>query len=278
MPYATTRAGRTYFAERGDGPPVVLLHATLHDHADYDPVAGRLAASYRTIAVDWPGHGRSDPPPDGVRCGAELFAGVLADLVDELALAPAAVVGNSVGGYAAARLAIDRPHRVAALVSVNGAGFIRMTAVGRAFCRLLGTRALARRLMPAMVPRYMRPRTEFDTEITRAVAARARTEAGASVTAQLWRSFAEPGYDLRARAGEITAPTLLVWGTRDVVLPLRAGRQTHRVLPGSRLDVLDTGHVVFASDPEGFLASVEPFLDAAFRPGAERAIDAPRLP
>jgi pimeloyl-ACP methyl ester carboxylesterase len=121
----------------------------------------------------------------------------------------------------------------------------------------------------------MRPRAEFDAAITRTVTARARTEAGAAVAAQLWRGFAEPGYDLRELAGRVTAPTLLVWGTQDAVLPLRAGRQTHRALPGSRLEVLDTGHVVFASDPDGFLTAVEPFLAAAFQRHAGMPTDHP---
>jgi pimeloyl-ACP methyl ester carboxylesterase len=54
---------------------------------------------------------------------------------------------------------------------------------------------------------------------------------------------------------------LLLWGDRDPVVPLRAGRATQARLPQSRLERFATGHVVFSSDPDGFLARLLPFLD-----------------
>jgi pimeloyl-ACP methyl ester carboxylesterase len=68
--------------------------------------------------------------------------------------------------------------------------------------------------------------------------------------------------DLRSRAAELTAPTLIVWGKKDIAIPLRAGRATHDAIRGSRFEILNTGHVVFSSDPAGFLALVEPFLES----------------
>jgi len=138
VPFVITSAGRVFYEHRGSGPPVVLLHATLHDHTDFDPVARELAGRYTTIAVDWPGHGQSDPISEGRVADAFLFAEVLADLADLLDLAPAVLIGNSVGGFAAARLALDEPDRVAGLVLVNGAGFTRQTAASRLACRVLG--------------------------------------------------------------------------------------------------------------------------------------------
>jgi pimeloyl-ACP methyl ester carboxylesterase len=186
----------------------------------------------------------------------------VAEVLDELAAGPAVLIGNSVGGYAAARLALDRPDLVAGLVLVNSAGFIRPTPASRAFCRLLGTPAITRRALPHLVPRYMRPRNAHDRAITEEVSARARTEAGARTAATLWRSFNDPAYDLRGRAAEITVPVLLVWGTRDFILPTKAGRQAQAALPSAELRLLDVGHVVFASDPDGFLALAEPFVQA----------------
>jgi pimeloyl-ACP methyl ester carboxylesterase len=260
MPYVATRAGRVFYEDRGAGRPVVMLHANLHDHRDFDAVAERLSSERRTIAIDWPSHGESDPVAPGQSLGGPLFAEALAEVLAEVAPEPAVLIGNSVGGYAAARLALDHPELVAGLVLVNSAGFIRPTPVTRLFCRVLGSPAVARRVLPRMVPRYMRPRNDADRAIAERVAARARTADGAQVAAAVWRSFNDPAYDLRSRAAAIRVPTLLVWGTRDVVLPAKAGRQTHAALPGADLETLPVGHVVFASDPEGFLALVEPFI------------------
>jgi pimeloyl-ACP methyl ester carboxylesterase len=260
----STSAGRLAVRDQGSGPPVVLLHATLHDHRDFDPIVPALADSHRVIAIDWPGHGASEPPRPGTVADGPLFARVLEDVVGALDLGPAVLIGNSVGGFAAGRLAIERPELVAGLVLVNAGGFSTQNAITRTFCRVMGMPRVTRRVLPRMVRSYMKPRTDHDRALTERVQTRAKSEAGARTAAGLWRSFASPEYDLRARASEITAPTLLVWGSRDTVLPMRAGRQTQKAIPGSRLESLPTGHVVFSSDPEGFLALVLPFIDRAF--------------
>lgn len=68
MAFVQSTAGRVSYQERGSGPPVVLLHATLHDLTDFDAITGPLAArGYRTVAVDWPGHGQSAIPGSRLR-------------------------------------------------------------------------------------------------------------------------------------------------------------------------------------------------------------------
>lgn len=258
MPYVSTRAGRVFLTDEGSGMPVVLLHATLHDHHDFDTVAPALAEQFRVIALDWPGHGQSDPA--GSAATATLFADVLEDVVNELELPPAAFIGNSVGGFAAARLAITHPDQVARLVLVNTGGFTRQTVLTRAFCRTIGMPWVTRMLLPRMIPAYMKAQSDNDNAVLQRAVARARTPEGVAVAASLWRSFAEPDYDLRGEADRITAPVLLVWGSRDVVLPLREGRSARAALPGSQLEVLPTGHVVFSSDPTGFLAHAVEFI------------------
>jgi pimeloyl-ACP methyl ester carboxylesterase len=54
-----------------------------------------------------------------------------------------------------------------------------------------------------------------------------------------------------------------IWGSKDTAIPMRFGRATAAAIPGSRLEVLPTGHVPFSSDPDGFLAIAAPFLAAA---------------
>ncbi|WP_028922835.1 alpha/beta fold hydrolase [Pseudonocardia acaciae] len=261
MPFISTSAGRVYYAERGSGTPIVMLAATLHDHVDFDPVADRLSARYRTIAVDWPGHGRSEPVAGGAPATGPLFATVLAELVDGLDLERAVLIGNSVGGYAAARLALDQPERVAGLVLVNTAGFVRQTAMLRLGCRALGTPWLNRLLYPHLVTGYMRARNGHGRAVATRVRDLARTAEGSRLAAEVWRGFPDPAYDLRAEGPRLTMPTLLVWGSRDIVLPLRTGHDTRAAIPGARFETFDTGHVVFASDPAGFVDLVEPFIE-----------------
>jgi pimeloyl-ACP methyl ester carboxylesterase len=258
MPTLATRTGQVAYLQTGAGRPLVLLHATLHDRRDFDPIVEALARRHRVIAVDWPGHGES-PSTDLVT--GPLMADVLEDFVDALNLEDIVLIGNSIGGSAAARLAITRPELVKGLVLVNTGGFVPNNPLTMAFCRLMGTEALARRVMPPFVRAYMKPQTPSDERIVARAVARARTDDGVRTAASLWRSFATPEYDLRDRAHRITAPTLIIWGDRDPTLSLRIGRATQRAIPGSALHVLHTGHVVFSSDPSGFMRVVQPFLE-----------------
>jgi pimeloyl-ACP methyl ester carboxylesterase len=257
-----TRAGRVAYRESGTGPTVLLLHANLHDRHDFDPIVETLARRYRTVAVDWPGHGDSDPVDASIEPSAALFADVLEDVVDGLGLSRAVLIGNSIGGFAAARLAINRPECVAGLILVNSGGFVPMNWLSRMSCRVLGTPAVFRRTAPLFVRGYMKARTDSDREISRRAIATAKTAEGTRTGTAIWRSFPTPEHDLRGRAAELTVPTLIVWGKKDIVLPLRAGRATHDAIRGSRLEILDTGHVVFSSDPQGFLAAADPFLES----------------
>jgi pimeloyl-ACP methyl ester carboxylesterase len=261
MATVQTRVGPVSYSDDGAGPVLVALHAALHDRHDFDPIVPALARSYRVVAVDWPGHGESPPPRAPFAPSAALYADVLEDVVSALELPPAVFVGNSVGGFAAARLALTQPRRVAGLVLVDTGGFLG-SPLTNAYCRVLGIPAVLRRVLPRFVRSYLQAQSSSDNVILHRVTQRARTAEGVDLAAALWRSFAAPEANLRARAGQISAPTLIVWGAKDAAIPLRFGRATHRAIPGSRLEVLPTGHLPFSSQPERFLDVVGPFLVA----------------
>lgn len=78
--------------------------------------------------------------------------------------------------------------------------------------------------------------------------------------AALWPSFARPEHDLRPRAAQLRADADHL-GTKDIGRPPRARRATHAAIAGSRLQLLDTGHMPFSSDPRAFLSLVLPFIE-----------------
>ena len=106
MPMLTLTHGAVRYAEVGDGPPLLALHANLHDSADYAGVAAALAREHRLITLDWPGHGCS-PAPEKPLTAAQL-GDLAVEFVDRLGLTSLMVIGNSVGGYAACRIAIEQ--------------------------------------------------------------------------------------------------------------------------------------------------------------------------
>jgi pimeloyl-ACP methyl ester carboxylesterase len=263
MPIARTSLATVSYTDEGAGPPIVLLHAALHDRSDFAPVHDALLRGRRVLALDWPGHG--DSPLPTVPLGAPEFGDLLVEFADSLELRNLVVVGNSVGGYAASRLAIERPDRVSGIVLVNTGGFTPHSVFTRFFCAVMGRPAVVRAVFPTFIRTYMRAKNAGDRAIVKRVVARAKSAEGAKTAAALWKSFAEPEHDLRERASRITAPALITWGAKDLTAPQRWGKAVHAAIPGSTFATLPTGHVVFSSEPRAWLEAVLPFVESAHR-------------
>lgn len=242
----------------GEGPGVVLLHANGGDHRDFAPIIPELARTRTVYAIDWPGHGDSGPADDPTAVG---FADLLPGLLDALGSGPSVIIGNSVGGFAALRTAIARPDLVSHLVLVDPGGFTPRTPFMLATCRLFGSERVTPTVMRQLPRLYLRRPTP-DVEATRARAvAASREPARVSTFASMWRSFADREHDGRTGAGSLTVPTLLVWGTRDPVLPwLIDGRRAVKALPRATVVTFPCGHQPYLEMPGEFLAALEGFL------------------
>lgn len=141
---------------------MILLHANAGDHFHFDGIVPTLAQSYRTIVLDWPGFGVSAPPSPPQGGTAMFMADVLEDVVNRLELEPAILIGHSVGGYVAARLAIRRPERVRALILLDSGGF---TSPSRFFSWLLGRELVTRLIATCFAKLYLKRRTPLVEQI-----------------------------------------------------------------------------------------------------------------
>jgi 2-hydroxy-6-oxonona-2,4-dienedioate hydrolase len=117
-----TPKGTLHYHEAGDGPPLLLLHGSgpgVSAWANFRGNIGVFAKHFRTIMMDFPGFGKSYSLD-----GNPLLAGLPAvlDFIEALKLPPLPVVGNSMGGAIAARLAADHPDKVSRLVTIGGIG------------------------------------------------------------------------------------------------------------------------------------------------------------
>ncbi|HEX4438053.1 MAG TPA: alpha/beta hydrolase [Solirubrobacteraceae bacterium] len=260
----------------GDGDPqtIVMLPSGGHDRQDYDELRELLTPRFRTIALDWPSHGES--PAGSLDGSAMSLASVASEAIALLVPGGTIVLGNSVGGYAATRVAIERPDLVRGLVIVDGGGFQPRSPSTRIFCALMSRPGFLRAIYPPFSAAYMRAKTPADARARRTAIATTRNDPGLRAVAELWRSFVSPEHDLRNQARSIAAPTLLIWGRRDPVIPRRFGRRAQRLIAGSRLVVLDTGHVPHTSDPEGVARELIAFtdlIDGAGTPEATADLD-----
>lgn len=235
--------GAIYYTLTGppEAPAVVLLHGLGSCGDDWGPQIPALAARYRVLAVDLPGHHRS-ARPGGPLSIAGMAAAVDA-LLTRLALDRIHVVGLSLGGCVALGLALHAPARVRSLLLINTFAHLRPSGL-RGVMRGAGRAALAvaapMSVLAAYVAREAFPRAEqapLRAAATARLAANPRGQYLASLRALM-------RFDVRDRLAEIRCPTLVVAGALDATVPLAAKELLARAIPGARLSLVrDSGHV-----------------------------------
>ncbi len=247
-----------------DAPAVILLHGFGSSLQTWDAWAGVLQAHFRVIAFDLPGFGLTGADPSGDYSDARTVA-VLGLMMDALGLARASLIGNSLGGKIAWNFAALHPERVNRLVLVSPDGF---ASPGFEYDRTPEVPAMMR-LLPYVLPTPMvrmtlAPAYADSSKLTPALLARYRDMMLApGVRAAMLARMAQvrltpPEPALR----RITAPTLLLWGERDAMIPVSNAADYLRALPHARLVALPgLGHVPQEEAPEESLAPVEAFLD-----------------
>ncbi|MCL2584184.1 MAG: alpha/beta hydrolase [Streptosporangiales bacterium] len=266
MTTLSTSAGTVAYNSRGSGDPVVLLPSGGHDQHDYDELRELLPDGIRSIGVDWPGHGQS---PAGTAPSTELrLTQIIEELLESLAPAGAVLAGNSIGANVAARLAVRRPDLVKGLMMIDAGGFEDRGLFDRVFCALMSRPRFVRGIYPLFSWAYMRSRTAADRRARANAIAITRTAAGVRAVSEIWGSFNRPEHDLRPQAGKITAPTVLVWGRHDPLLPLRVAETARDLIPGSGLAVVDSGHVPHTTHPAAVAAELALLADSAFGSGS----------
>jgi len=252
--------------EQGDasGVPLVLLHAVGDSWRSFGRVLPHLPGSLHVFAVTQRGHGDASRPADGY--SPREYATDLAAFLDAIHVPAAVVVGGSSGGFVARRFAVDHAERTLGLVMLGSPASLRdkqvaldlwestvstlTDPVDPAFVRAFAESTLSQPVPPAFVESMV--------------------QESLKVPARVWtatvRGLLED--DSLAELGAITAPTLIVWGERDAVLP-RSDQETLRAaIPCSRLVVYPgAGHAVYWEEPARVAADIAAFV--AGLPGRE---------
>jgi pimeloyl-ACP methyl ester carboxylesterase len=264
---------RVNVVEIGDdhGPPVVFVHGLAGSWQNWlENIPHFAAAGHRVIAFDLPGFGMSDEPPGKISIPG--YGRLVDTLLDRLGVGPAVLVGNSMGGFIAAEVAIQYPARVRRLVLVSAAG---LTVEYQRNERALGALRYGRRLLMAWGG-FVGSRSEAIARRPRArrmlmrLVVHDADRLPAPLIAEQFRGAGNPGfvdaldaltdYPIRARLAEIGCPTLIVWGTEDKLVPVRDAAEFERLIPDARKVVwAQTGHVPMIERPAAFNAVVEEF-------------------
>jgi len=259
----TTSLGDVAIYVRGTGPSVVLLHANPGSSRDFDAVVTPLSEHFRVICVDWPGYGQSALKDTTNFRGALSYRDVLPEILRALARdhgwGPFVLVGSSVGGFAAIVAAQHHPELIAGLVLVAPGGFTSLNDMSSFACRTLGRERVAAFAARPLASLYLRRRNAVTRNALHEASLVGRQAAQRSVFAAVWRSFGEPGHDLRDSTTPNT-PVLLTWGTWDPVLPVWTDGRAASAWLSVPMHRFASGHEPYAETPEEWLAVVGPFL------------------
>jgi pimeloyl-ACP methyl ester carboxylesterase len=237
--------------ERGAGRPFLLLHGGAGPQS-VDGLADLLAASGRVLVPVHPGFGGT-PRPERLDSMAAL-ARVYAGLLDELGLDDVTVVGNSIGGWIAAEIALLGSPRVSAVVLVDAAG-LRLDAHPAAdFFSLTMDQV-------ADLSYYEPDKFRIDVDGLPDAAKAAMAGNRAALATYGGPQMADPG--LLGRLPAIAAPVLVVWGEADRMIPVEHGQAYAAAIPGARLLVIPrAGHLPQLEAPAELLQAVQEFAAA----------------
>jgi len=275
--HETVNGRRLRLVRAGRGSPVVLVHGFASSAYTWKDVIPTLARTHDVVALDLPGFGGSDQPPD---LSFEDLPAAVTGVMDRLSLDRAVLVGNSLGGAAAAVVAGERPERVSALVLVDAAGFNLAPSdrpwVLRALASPPGGLIMALPLKRLVVERSLRQVFHDDALVTEERVAEylgplLRPGALASVVS-LARSPRRDPAPFAATLARVRAPTLVLWGREDAWIPLAHAELFAAAIPGAETVVLDEcGHVPQEEKAAEVARVVGDFVRRAARDPAARA-------
>jgi pimeloyl-ACP methyl ester carboxylesterase len=250
-----TDAGELAWDRLGLGPPVVLVHGTPWSSWTWRRVAARLAETFTVYVFDLLGFGASDKRP-GQDLSLAAHGRRLAALLDSWGLHRPAVVAHDIGGAATLRahLLHDRPMAALALIDV-----VALRPWGSPFYRLVRDHHAVFEQLPAAIHEGVL-RAYVGTSQTRPLdgdveAALIAPWLGPDGQSAFYRQMAQGDErdtdEIEPLYGQITTPTLVVWGAADPWIPVTRGRELARRIPGARLEVLaDAGHLVQQDRPD----------------------------
>ena len=256
---------------RDDATPIVLLHGTAASLHTWEGWVKALRDKRRVITLDLPGFGLTGPfigqyTPGDYR--GDTLARFVIDVLDALKLQRVVMGGNSLGGEVAWRVAALAPQRVDRLILVDSAGTkVEPESLGLGFvvARIPGANVVFEHILPrALVAQtvlsvYGDP-AKVSAEIVDRYYELMLREGNRHALGQRLQQL-EHGEHV-ARIATLKLPTLILWGGRDHLIPVRVAHEMQRLIAGSELLVYeDLGHVPQEEDAARTVVAVKGFLE-----------------
>jgi pimeloyl-ACP methyl ester carboxylesterase len=251
---------------------LVLVHGFAANLDTWEPWVQRLGKDYRIVSLDLPGFGLTRAP-DGYRLTETAFDDTVEGVANHLKLGRFTLAGNSMGGGVAWQYALKHPDRLEGLVLVDAAGFpepsqkgspiafkILRNPVGRFLLKDLDTsQVTAQGLRSAFEPQ---PELATDAMVARYVEL-ARAPGHKDIILGLMGSFDPKDAATKEKLAAIAAPTLVLHGTEDRLIPVSAAGKFGDAIPGAQVIIYDkVGHVPMEQIPDRSAADLAAWLKA----------------
>ncbi len=257
MPKLRVGDVQLWYELQGSGPPVVFIHGLGSSARDWEAQVAAFAPRYQTLTFDLRGHGQSDKPPGPY--SMSQFAADTASLIKALGLAPAHIVGLSLGGGVAFQLAADHPETVRSLVIVNSGPALPVRTLQEKFVvwqRLVIVRLLGMRAMGQTLSKRLFPKPEQAELRTLFVQRWAENDPAAYLAA--FRAMV--GWSVLDKLPGIQQPTLIVAADQDYT-PVAVKEAYAKLLPHAQVVVIpDSRHATPIEVPDRFNKVVLDFL------------------
>ena len=251
-------------------PAILLVHGSNSSLQTFEPLVMNLQDRYRLISYDQPGHGLTGPHPRDDYSAQGMFEAIAA-VVEATGVEQFAIAGNSMGGWVAWRYVLARPKNVSALILIDASG--APSAPNAEKPKLyLGARIM-RWSIGRFLGQFVTPRSVIRQSLIDSMADEAAVTE--EMVDRYWELLRYPGNRRAAgllalvdrepsygnRLSEVTAPTLILWGAEDRVIPPDNARTFHEMIPGSELQIFDgVGHLAMEEAPKRTAKAIDQFL------------------
>nr|MDO8082157.1 alpha/beta hydrolase [Candidatus Freyarchaeota archaeon] len=255
MPLVNVNGLKTFYESRGKGRPLILIHGAGGSSEYWSIQLSELSKKLRVIAIDLPGHGKSERLKE--RVSIERYAEHVAGFVKQIKLDQAVILGHSMGGLVVQQLALKHPELIEKLIIVDSAAKFPGSGPPEFADRVRNQPETLSELLPmffskktlsegnlASILKHLQPSSVFDPNV-------------------LADDFEAAGaVDFREKIKGIAVPTLIIVGAEDI-LPLSLSQFLHENIKESEIEIIpDAGHLPMLEKPDEFNRAILMFLGA----------------